>query len=77
MKKPYYYVVETKRPHLPETEWNVFQNGRERTATVYTWSVKMGNMSVARQIASEQSSREDSVSEVVSRLVCPDLVRKK
>ena len=77
MKKPYYYAAETKRAHLPETEWNVFQNGRERTATVYTWSVKMGNVSVAGQIASEQSSREDSVSEVVSRLVCPDLVRKK
>ena len=45
MKKRYYYAAEMKRPHLPETEWNVFQTGRERTATVYTRGVKTGNVS--------------------------------
>ena len=29
------------------------------------------------EISSERSSREESMSETVSRLVCPDLVRKK
>ena len=45
MKKRYYYAAEMKRAHLPETEWDVFQNGRERTTTVYMRGVKMGNVS--------------------------------
>ena len=45
MKKRYYYAAEVKRAHLPETEWDVFQNGRERTTTVYMQGVKMGNVS--------------------------------
>ena len=44
MKKRYYYAAEMKRAHLPETEWDIFQNGRECTATVYTRGVKTGNM---------------------------------